>query len=286
MKIEAMFYEKIDDRIHCYLCPHNCVIENGHFGKCNVRTHEDGKLYTINYGEITSAAIDPIEKKPLHYFKPNSKIFSVGSFGCNFKCSFCQNYSISQYVARSEYVSSENLVETVLTMPENIGIAFTYNDPSIWYEYVYECAKLLKETDPSAAVVLVTNGYINEEPLKELLPFIDAMNIDLKSFSNEYYQKLCKGRKEPVLKTIEMAAKSCHVEISTLLVTGENDNLKEVEEIAEFISSVNEDIPLHLSRYFPRYKHENPPTDIDFMKEAEMVAKIYLNRVNLGNILK
>lgn len=284
MKIEAMFYEKIDDKIHCLLCPHNCVIENGHFGKCNVRTHEDGKLYTINYGEITATALDPIEKKPLYYFRPHSKIFSIGSFGCNFKCSFCQNYSISQYIARSEYVSSENLLETVLTIKDNIGVAFTYNDPSIWYEYVYECAKLLKETNLSAAVVLVTNGYIREEPLKELLPFVDAMNIDLKSFSNEYYRKLCGGSLEPVLKTIEIAAKACHVEVTTLLVSGENDNLKEVEDIAKFLSSINKDIPLHLSRYFPRYKHESDPTNIDFMREAEIVAKEYLNRVKLGNI--
>lgn len=284
MKIEAMFYEKIDDKIHCLLCPHNCVIENGHFGKCNVRTHEDGKLYTINYGEITATALDPIEKKPLYYFKPHSKIFSIGSFGCNFKCSFCQNYSISQYIARSEYVSSENLLETVLTIKDNIGVAFTYNDPSIWYEYVYECAKLLKETNPSAAVVLVTNGYIREEPLKELLPFVDAMNIDLKSFSNEYYRKLCGGSLEPVLKTIEIAAKACHVEVTTLLVSGENDNLKEVEDIAKFLSSISKDIPLHLSRYFPRYKQESAPTNIDFMREAEIVAKEYLNRVKLGNI--
>lgn len=284
MKVEAMFYEKINDKIHCFLCPHNCVIDDGHFGKCNVRTHDNGKLYTINYGEITSAALDPIEKKPLHYFKQNSKIFSIGSFGCNFKCSFCQNYSISQYTARSEYVSSENLVETVLTMPENIGVAFTYNDPSIWYEYVYECAKLLKETNPSSVVVLVTNGYISEEPLKKLLPFIDAMNIDLKSYNNEYYRELCGGRIEPVLKTIEISSKHCHVEVTTLLVTGENDNLEEVEEIAKFLSSINKDIPLHLSRYFPRYKHENLPTDINFMKEAEKVAKRYLNKVKLGNI--
>lgn len=284
MKTEAMFYEKFKDKIHCFLCPHNCVIENGHFGKCNVRTHEDGKLFTINYGEITSASLDPIEKKPLYYFKPHSNIFSVGSFGCNFKCSFCQNYSISQYKAKSQYVSSESLVETILTMKDNIGVAFTYNDPSIWYEYVYDCAKLLKETNPSAVVVLVTNGYINEEPLKKLLPFVDAMNIDLKSFNNEYYKNLCGGSLEPVLKAIRIASKACHVEITTLLVSEKNDNIEEVEEIAKFLSSIDKDIPLHLSRYFPRYKLENSPTDINFMMEAEIAAKRYLNKVKLGNI--
>jgi pyruvate formate lyase activating enzyme len=284
MKTEAMFYEKLNDKIHCYLCPHNCVIENGHFGKCNVRTHEDGKLFTINYGEITSASLDPIEKKPLHYFKPSSHILSVGSFGCNFTCSFCQNYSISQFVTKSEFVSKENLVNNILTTKNNIGVAFTYNEPSIWYEYVYDCAKLLKETAPDASVVLVTNGYISEEPLKQLLPYIDAMNIDLKSFNTEYYKELCGGSLQPVLKTIEIADKSCHVEITTLLVSGKNDNLGEVEEIAKYLSSINNEIPLHLSRYFPRYKLEGSPTDISFMREAEKVARKYLSKVGLGNI--
>jgi pyruvate formate lyase activating enzyme len=284
MKLEAMFYERLKDKIHCFLCPHNCVIENGHFGRCNVRTHIDGKLYTINYGEITSAALDSIEKKPLHYFKPNSHIFSVGSFGCNFSCEFCQNYSISQGVTKSEYVTKENLVDTVLEAKNNIGVAFTYNEPSIWYEYVYDSSKLLKETNPQASVVLVTNGYISEEPLKQLLPYVDAMNIDLKSFNPKYYKDLCGGTLDPVLKTIEIAARTCHVEVTTLLVTDENDKLEEVEHIANFLSSINEDIPLHLSRYFPRYKHISLPTNINFMKDAEAVAKRYLNKVCLGNI--
>jgi pyruvate formate lyase activating enzyme len=142
----------------------------------------------------------------------------------------------------------------------------------------------LKETDPKASVVLVTNGYISEEPLKQLLPYIDAMNIDLKSFNNTYYKSLCGGSLNPVLKSIEISAKSCHVEVTTLLVTGENDNLDEVEQIAEFLSNIDSNIPLHLSRYFPRYHHSAPPTDIHFMKEAEQVAKMYLKRVLLGNI--
>lgn len=290
MKKTAMFYEKLNDKVHCYLCPHNCVIENGHYGKCNVRKHEDGELFTLNYGEITSASLDPIEKKPLYYFKPSTYILSVGSFGCNFVCGFCQNHSISQYLPqnnyknRSDYVSKEDLVQIALGTAYNIGIAFTYNEPSIWYEYVYDCARLLKEIDPKASVVLVTNGYISEEPLKQLLPYIDAMNIDLKSFNNTYYKNLCGGSLKPVLKSIEIAAKSCHIEVTTLLVTGENDNLDEVEQIAEFLSIIDNNIPLHLSRYFPRYRHSAPPTDIRIMKQAEQVAKRYLNRVLLGNI--
>ncbi|QAA33396.1 AmmeMemoRadiSam system radical SAM enzyme [Clostridium manihotivorum] len=284
MKREAMFYEQLKDKVHCYLCPHNCVIENGHIGKCNVRTHEDGKLYSLNYGEITSASLDPIEKKPLYYFKPGSYILSVGSYGCNFVCGFCQNYNISQQIAKSELVTKEELVDTILTTKDNIGIAFTYNEPSIWYEYVYDCAKLLKETSKESSVVIVTNGYISEEPLKMLLPYVDAMNIDLKSYSNRYYKELCGGSLQPVLKTIEIASKACHVEITTLLVSEENDSLEEVEEIAKFLSSIDKDIPLHLSRYFPRYKLMNSPTDLKFMRDAEITARRYLNRVMLGNV--
>ncbi|AAK79389.1 pyruvate formate lyase activating enzyme [Clostridium acetobutylicum] len=284
MKVEAMFYEKIKDKVHCFLCPHNCVIENGHFGKCNVRTHEDGKLFTINYGEITSISLDPIEKKPLYYFKPGSKILSVGSFGCNFVCDFCQNYDISQRKARSTFAPKEELIRIAMTTEDNIGLAFTYNEPSIWYEYMYDCAKLLKETDEKRSVVFVTNGFLSEEPLKKLLPYVDAMNIDLKSFKESYYKSLCGGRLNPVLETIKMAAKVCHVEVTTLLVSGENDNLDEIEEIAKFLASVNSEIPLHLSRYFPRYKLENPPTDVEFMQEAKKTAEKYLKRVMLGNV--
>lgn len=284
MRTHAMFYEKLKDKIHCFLCPHNCVIENGQFGKCNVRTNDNGKLFTINYGEVTSISLDPIEKKPLLYFRPNTQILSVGSFGCNFTCDFCQNYNISQSVVRSDFVPKEHLVQMIKTTKDNIGIAFTYNEPSIWYEYVYDCSRLLKETDKNAVVVLVTNGYISEEPLRELLPYVDAMNIDLKSFSSVYYKDLCGGSLQPVLNTIQIAAKACHVEITTLLVTGENDRLDEVGDIARFISTIDSRIPLHLTRYFPRYKLTKSPTDLDFMKKAGEVAEKYLNRVVLGNI--
>jgi len=284
MKQKAMFYEKIGDKVHCCLCPHNCLIESGKLGKCNVRINDNGELFTENYGEITSLALDPIEKKPLNYFKPSTYILSAGTFGCNFKCDFCQNYSISQFKADSRFISKEDLVNTVLAAENSIGIAFTYNEPTIWYEYVYDCSKLLKEKDESKSVVLVTNGFINEEPLKKLLPYIDAMNIDLKSFNDNFYKNICDGRLKPVLKTIETAAKNCHVEITTLLVSGENDSAEEVEKIAKYIASIDKDIPLHLSRYFPNYKYKNPPTDIDFILKAEKIAKKYLNRVNIGNV--
>ncbi|NLC02826.1 MAG: AmmeMemoRadiSam system radical SAM enzyme [Tissierellia bacterium] len=285
---EAMYYNKLkDSKVHCVLCPHYCVVSNGDLGICNVRKNIDGELFTINFGEITSISMDPIEKKPLYFFKPGTSILSVGSFGCNLKCSFCQNYTIAQieeFQGKSDSVNPEELVEIILNKKDSIGIAFTYNEPSIWYEYVYEVSKLLKEKNPDKDVVLITNGFINEEPLRKLLPYVDGMNIDLKGFNNLYYNKICGGRLEPVLKTIEIAGKTTHVEVTTLLVTGENDNLEEVENIAKFLASVDKNIPLHLTRYFPTYKMSNPPTDLNFMYEAKKVAEKHLDRVILGNI--
>ena len=202
---DALFFEEYGDKIRCLLCPHNCIIAEGRFGLCSVRMNKDGALKTINYGEITAMANDPVEKKPLYHYKPGKNILSVGSFGCNFTCDFCQNYSIAQYKANSWYLSPEELIERCLNLENNIGIAFTYNEPSIWYEYIYETSKKLKERGPHAGVVLVTNGYIETEPLLQLLPYVDAMNIDLKSFGQGYYKKICGGRLEPVLTTIENA---------------------------------------------------------------------------------
>ena len=284
MDKEALFYEKQGDRINCKLCPHNCLIEVGEFGKCNVRVNKEGLLYTVNYGEITSMAQDPIEKKPLYHFKPGSNILSVGSFGCNFTCGFCQNHSISQERAKSEYIYPEKLVEICKSLEDNIGVAFTYNEPSIWYEYVYKSSRLLKESIKDIKIVIVTNGYIKEEPLKMLLPYVDAMNIDLKAFNNDYYKDICGGNITPVLDTIKMASKECHVEVTTLLVNGENDSSAEVKKIAEFIASVDENIPLHLSRYFPSYKMDNPATKVEVMIEARDIAKKYLNYVYIGNV--
>lgn len=284
MEKEALFYEKQGDKINCKLCPHNCLIKEGEHGKCNVRINREGKLYTINYGEITSIAQDPIEKKPLYHFKPGSKILSVGSFGCNFNCGFCQNHSISQGRTSSEYIPPEKLVEIYKSLKENIGVAFTYNEPSIWYEYVYKTSRLLKESLKDIKIVLVTNGYIKEEPLKVLLPYVDAMNIDLKAFSNKYYKDICGGSITPVLDTIKMSSKQCHVELTTLLVSNENDSSGEIEKIAEFIASLDKNIPLHLSRYFPNYKMDNPATKVEVMIKDRDIAKKYLNYVYVGNV--
>lgn len=287
---EASYYEKIDkDNVWCKLCPHNCKIPCDKNGICISRKairdeNKDTILINSNYEAITSLAIDPIEKKPLYHFYPGTNILSVGTFGCNFKCSFCQNYTISQQEVPYKKVSSEELVETILSMPNNIGIAFTYNEPFIWYEYILETAKLLKEKSKQKKVVLVTNGYVSKEPLEKLLPYIDAMNIDLKG-NDKYYKHLCKGSLNPVLQTIETAyKKGCHIEVTTLLVTDENTDEKSLVDIRDFLSNLNPNIPLHISRYFPMYKQTSQATSLEVMKKAYYILKEKLNNVYLGNV--
>lgn len=281
---EAMFYEKEENIIHCYLCPHNCHIKDGGIGFCRVRKAEDGKLYSLNYGKVTSASLDPIEKKPLSRYKPGTSILSVGSFGCNLTCGFCQNHSISMGKPQYSYIPPMELLDMAerLKGDGNIGIAFTYNEPSIWYEYVYDVCKSGKDRDLD--MVLVTNGYISHTPLVELLPFISAMNIDLKAFRNEFYKDTCSGDVKSVMSTIESASKACHVEVTTLLITDYNDSADEVEELSRWLSAVDPEIPLHLSRYFPRHKFTAPPTPIDTMYRAKEIADRYLKYVYLGNI--
>ncbi len=288
MRKEALFYKIEKNKVRCYLCPHNCLIPKHQKGICGVREcgeeNNDLKLFTINYGEITSLSMDSVKKKPLYHFYPDEYILSIGSFGCNFKCSFCQNYSISQYQADSQYVSVDDMVNMVLKQKDSIGLAFTYNEPSIWFEYVYDVAKEIKTKNNDIKVVLVTNGYINEEPLRQLLPYVDAMNIDLKG-DDEFYRRLCKGRIEPVKATIKLAnIMGCHIEVTTLLIPSENSSYETVNMLGEFISSVNKDIVLHVSRYFPRYHMDRPMTELEDLKNAYKLLKTKLNFVYVGNV--
>lgn len=250
---EGLYYQKLkDDRVQCFLCPHNCLLKNNQKGICKVRINKGGTLYTLNYGRITSGSMDPIEKKPLYHFYPGKSIFSIGSFGCNLKCSFCQNYEIAHEFNQCAEAESNILVDIALQQDNNIGLAYTYNEPSIWYEFVLETAKKAKEK--GLMNVLVTNGYISKEPLKELLPYIDGMNIDLKSFSKDFYRNICGGGVKEVLENIEISKEHCLVEITTLLIEGLNTEEGEIRKLAKWISSVGEDIPLHLNRYYPAYK--------------------------------
>ncbi|MEG0372018.1 MAG: AmmeMemoRadiSam system radical SAM enzyme [Clostridium sp.] len=284
MDSKILFYEKIGDKIRCRVCPHNCFIDEGRFGVCRLRTLKNGEPIVINYGEVTSMAVDPIEKKPIYHYKPSMDILSVGSFGCNMTCSFCQNHEISQNRPATQFVSIEKLISIIPTIENNVGVAFTYNEPMMWYEYMYDASKKIKEHNKDTSVVVVTNGYINQEPLRKLLPYVDAMNIDLKAYTNNYYSKVCGGALEPVLETIKRCNDNCHIEITTLLVSDENDSLEEVREIAQFIASVNENIPLHLSRYFPRYNMYNEATKIEKITAAQNEANKYLKYVYIGNV--
>lgn len=278
-----MYYEKLDDNtIKCRLCPHGCTISNGSTGICKVRKNSNGTLIPLSYGKIASFAYDPVEKKPLYHFYPGSKILSIGSFGCNLNCEFCQNWEIAHRKALTMDMEDED----VLLMAKSrgsIGIAYTYNEPSISYEYVYHMCKLVKEK--GLKNVLVTNGYINEEPLINLLPYIDAMNIDLKSIKDDYYKKICNGRVEPVKKTIELAVKYTHVEITNLIIEGLNSSDEEIEELAQWIAGIDKSIPLHLTKYFPAYKMDLPPTSYDVLMRAKKIVQKYLDYVYIGNVM-
>lgn len=279
---EAQYYEGCSDgSVKCFLCPHYCEIHNNKLGICNVRKNINGKLMTLNYGKITGYNLDPIEKKPLYHFYPGKKIFSIGSFGCNLKCSFCQNYSIAHEEPQTVDVVPARLGE-VLDREESIGVAYTYNEPSIWYEFMSDIARIVKDREKKN--VVITNGYINKDPLLQLLPYIDAMNIDLKSFTNNFYRDICKGKKKAVLETIITAKEYCHVEITTLLIEGLNTKQEEIIELSKWIASIDKNIPLHLSRYYPQYKMKIPPTSVQTIIDIYEKARKYLNYVYIGNI--
>lgn len=284
-RYEARHYRQAEQGgVICELCPHKCHLSEGKRGICRYRSCQGNKLYTQNYGEISSFALDPIEKKPLYHFYPGKDIVSLGTVGCNFNCRFCQNWQIAQQEADTVRLAPEQAVELAVTKGgnNNLGIAYTYSEPVVWYEFVADCARLVKER--GLKNVLVTNGFICEQPLKELLPFIDALNIDVKAFHTDYYTKTCGGRLEDVLATVEQAAAVTHVEVTTLLVTGLNDSEEEVGNLASWLAGISPDIPLHLSRYFPNYKLDLPPTPEERMDTAYRIAREKLNYVYLGNI--
>jgi pyruvate formate lyase activating enzyme len=285
----AMFYSSGNGTVNCALCPHMCKIPENSKGFCGVRKNIGGKLYAESYGRVSAVALDPVEKKPLYMFHPKKYVLSAGSFGCNFRCPFCQNCDIStEYGERwqnGEYVSPEHLVKLAeKTVPDgNIGVAYTYNEPFIGYEFVYDCSKLARNA--GLANIAVTNGYINHEPLEEILPFIDAMNIDLKGFSDGFYKKI-KGGFETVKETVGLSRKRCHVEITTLIIPGENDSEEEITELAKWLASLNPEIPLHLTRFFPRYKYSGrQPTPRETILKLAGTAGKYLKNVFAGNMV-
>ena len=282
--IPARYYEKLPDkRVRCTLCPVNCGIKPGRKGICKLRENIDGELIAGAYGQVVSLAIDPIEKKPLYHFFPGQPILSTGPNGCNLRCPFCQNWTISQQDSPTEYVSPEKLAD-IAENKNSLGVAFTYTEPLIWFEYMYDCAVFLKER--GLKVVAVTNGYLNEEPARELFKLIDAANIDLKSASPTFYKKTCRGNLDDVVRTIKIAKESgTFVELTNLLIPGENDSEKDIKDIVNIIAEIDPLIPFHISRYFPQYKYDSPPTAIASIQKAVDISRQRLAYVYPGNYI-
>ena len=270
----------------CPICPRHCRLEESQSSFCRARRNVGGRVISENYGQLTALALDPIEKKPLRRFHPGSSILSAGSFGCNLRCPFCQNHHISMVSAETPdtvFLSPEELARRAkgLEPQGNIGVAYTYNEPLVGYEYLLDSAKALRGMGMKN--VVVTNGYIDATPLLELLPFLDAMNIDLKGFTGAFYRKLG-GDLDTVKQSISLAAARIHVEVTTLIIPGENDSEAEMEALSAWLASVREDIPLHISRFFPRYRYaRKDATPADTIYHLAEIARRRLRFVYAGN---
>lgn len=285
----ALYYKLgKDQKVQCRLCPHYCNLKPEETGKCNTRINKGGQLMTESFGILSSISTDPVEKKPLYHFFPGRPILSVGSFGCNFSCDYCQNCEISQIDPHvfSHHPSRdpEDITGKARLYKDNIGLAFTYNEPTVYYEYMLRCAALIKEQGQHN--VMVSNGFINGPPLKELLPYMDAFNVDLKSFRNEFYVRRSSGRLQPVLDTIStIAASGNHLELTFLIIPEFNDTDDEWEDMIQWIvDHCGKETILHVSRYFPRFKLTNPPTPIHTIERFLEMASDRLSYVYPGNI--
>jgi len=284
---EALYWKKFDDKIKCELCPKFCVVEDNEIGNCGVRKNIKGKLYSLVYGKPASVAIDAIEKKPLYHFLPGSLTYSIGTVGCNLHCSYCQNWEISQ--AKFENVRHTDLIPEKVV--ENAilnnckSIAYTYSEPIIFLEYVLDTAKIAKKN--GLRNVIVSNGFINEEPLKELCKVIDAANIDLKGFSDGFYRKYTNSWLDPVLNSLKILKnKKVWLEITNLVIPGKNDNIKEVEEMCKWIKEELGEVPLHFSKFYPWYRMGNEKeTPLETLERNYKIGKEYLKYVYIGNVI-
>lgn len=286
---EAMFYEKLEDqKVRCGLCNHRCRISDGNTGICGVRENRDGVLYTLIYAMVSSEAIDPIEKKPLFHFNPGSDVYSLGTIGCNFRCKHCQNWTISQVGldgSNSIEISPELAVKRALAA-ECRSIAWTYNEPTIWYEYTYDCAKLAKEAGLDTAYV--TNGYITPEALEHIAPYLDAFRVDIKAFSESFYKEIVGAKLSPVLESAKLARKlGMHVEVVNLIIPTLNDSENELRELSKWVcEKLGENTPVHFTRFQPYYKMKHlPPTPVKTIEMAHRVAlEEGLKYVYIGNV--
>lgn len=279
----AQFWESLDaGRVQCHLCPRHCRLAPGEVGVCRARENVAGTLTAATYARVSSISLDPIEKKPLFHFYPGRLILSLGAIGCNLSCAFCQNWHISQETVPTELLTPQQAVGMARQHRGNLGLAFTYNEPLVWYEYVLETARLGHEA--GLKNVLVTNGYIEEQPLHEVLPYIDAMNVDIKSMHDRFHRELTGGRAAPPRRTVEIAHRSCLVEVTNLIIPNWNDSDEEIGELVDWLAGVDPSIPLHFSRYHPAYKLHEPPTPAATLLRAREIATRKLPYVYLGNI--
>ena len=289
--MEALYYHKEkNNEIVCELCPHNCHISDYKLGICKVRQNIDGVLYSKNYGQVSSMGFDPIEKKPLYHFYPGSEILSIGSIGCNLKCEFCQNWQISQtsvegFRRGTDKMNSGEILEIAVTKKNNIGIAYTYNEPTVFIEFMLDIAKEAKRNNLKN--VMVTNGYINQDPLNELNEYMDAYSVDLKAFNNDFFKKYTKSELEPVKEAlININKADKHLEIKNMIIPGLNDNVEEFRLMLQWIGeNLGKKTVLHISKYYPTYKLNIESTSVEKMLELNEIANEYLDFVYLGNIL-
>jgi pyruvate formate lyase activating enzyme len=284
---EAMFYQKLEgNKVRCNLCHHKCVISKGKRGICQVRENRNGVLYSVVYGKVVASNVDPIEKKPLFHFYPGSTAYSIATVGCNFHCLHCQNWEISQ--VKSGIVGKEITPDSVVKNAINNGcqsIAYTYTEPTIFYEYAYDIAKIAH--GKGLKNLFVTNGYISWEALREISSYLDAANIDLKSMSDGFYRKICGAKLQPVLDNIKLHHNlGMWVEVTTLIIPGYNDDLEELKSIAEFIRKIDAGIPWHVTGFYPAYKFTDiPPTPRETLRKAvEIGRKAGLEYVYQGNV--
>lgn len=288
MSMEAIYNIKAGNDIKCVLCPHNCLIHQGKTGICKVRRNVKGKLMAETWGYPSAMHLDPIEKKPLYHFYPGRSILSLGSVGCNMHCECCQNWQISQVSAgqygAERHLFPEEILKKACSIKDNLGVAYTYNEPTVWYEYMIDIARLIHRE--GLKNVMVSNGYINEEPLRELLQYIDAFNIDLKGFSDSFYRRYTGAFLDPVLRTLKQIRNAGkHLEITTLIIPSQNDNSELFHELVNWIvKDLGSDTVLHLSRYHPAYRSTQEPTSPASLEVLYLIARKVLSYVYVGNI--
>ncbi|MBN1377578.1 AmmeMemoRadiSam system radical SAM enzyme [Candidatus Woesearchaeota archaeon] len=290
MEKEARYYKKLENKkVQCLLCPHTCLIKENKLGNCNARKNKKGKLISLSYGKPVAVNIDPIEKKPFFHFYPGEKAYSLGTFGCNFHCKGCQNWDISQRSGEDASIKKVPPKDIIKRAKDNNCkiIAYTYNEPTVFYEYMLETAKLAKKQ--GLKNVIITNGYTNPKPLKELCNFIDGATVDLKFIEDKPYKEYCGAKLKPVLESLKIYYnKNVHLEITNLMIETLNTKEEQIEKMAKWIKeNLDENIPLHLSRFFPYWKAEGKiePTKTETMKKAKKICDKYLNFVYLGNIM-